>query len=476
MRAHRPASILGLLVVMLYGLTACGSPAEPPTSSVQQSALGATTKPPSTGKAAATPSTDEIVHSDNIKVIANVRLTAPFDAPEAWGTDLAFQGNYAFVGNYYGFTVHDISDPAKPKVVTRVLCPGGQNDISVSGDLLFLSIDEPRDAETCDSDSARPDGNTTPWEGIRIFDISDKADPKYVKAVATRCGSHTHAILPGAGKLLLYVSAPGPEPGSASCPAPHDGIAIVEVPLNSPASARVVADPPLFADRSGGSGEIGGCHDITLYPEKKLAAAACFGDGYLIDIADPVRPKVIHHVTDEENFSIWHSATFNNAGTKVVFSDELGGGISATCSPGVAENKGADAIYEISADRKLVKHAYFKIPREQTTQENCVAHNGSLIPVAGKDIMVQGWYMGGVSVFDFTDSDNPKEIAYFERGPLPAGEHLGGSWSAYYYNGYIYSSDITKGLDVLQIDDPLTDAAAKVRMTELNVQTQGAYG
>ncbi|MEW9533211.1 LVIVD repeat-containing protein [Microbispora sp. NPDC049125] len=426
--------------------------------------------------AAALPGQDEIRHSPNMKVVANVPLDAPFDGPQAWGTDLAFEGHYAFVGNYEGFTVHDIGDPAHPKAVARVSCPGGQNDVSVSGDLLFLSVDEPRTSDTCASEpgDSTSDGE---WEGIRIFDISDKANPRYLKSVKTECGSHTNAIVPGksADTLYLYVSSAGPEPGSKSCPAPHDNISIVEVPVDQPGDARVVAKPALFKGQDAEEG-LGGCHDITAYPEKGLAAGACYGDGVLMDISDPVNPRVLQTVTDEENFSIWHSATFNNDGTKIVFSDELGGGMAATCVPSGSPTKGADAIYELTPDHRLTRKGYFKIPRMQSAKENCVAHNGSLVPVPGRDIMVQAWYMGGVSVFDFTDPAKPVEIAYFERGPLPPGDQLGGSWSAYYYNGYIYSSDITKGLDVLRVDDPITDPAKSLRFKELNVQSQRSYG
>ncbi|KAB8184539.1 hypothetical protein FH610_015700 [Microbispora catharanthi] len=422
------------------------------------------------------PAQDEIRHSPNMTLVANVPLAAPFDGPDDWGTDMAFQGRYAFVGNYGGFTVHDIGDPQHPKAVARVECPGGQNDVSVSGDLLFLSVDEPRTDDTCASDAGDP-AAAGAWEGIRVFDISDKAHPRYLKSVRTECGSHTHAVVPGrdAGTVYLYVSSPGPEPDTTNCRPPHQNISIVEVPVADPGKARVVAKPELFAGRPAGEEETGGCHDITVYPDKHLAAGACFGDGVLLDISDPVHPTLLQTVRDEKNFSIWHSATFNNEGTKVVFSDEMGGGMAATCLPSVSATKGADAIYTLTPERRLVRQGYFKIPRVQSAEENCVAHNGALVPVPGRDVMVQGWYMGGVSVWDFTDSAHPREIAYFERGPLPPDLHLGGSWSAYYYNGYIYSSDITKGLDVLRLDDRRTDPAKAVRLKELNAQSQHAY-
>ncbi|MBB2915043.1 hypothetical protein FHS43_006358 [Streptosporangium becharense] len=440
---------------------AVSSSAGPATSSPAGAAAGSTTFPVSAG---------DVRVSANVKHVANVPPRAPLNGPQAWGTDLAFQGDHAFVGNFDGFTVFDISDPAKPSVVSQVLCPGEQNDVSVTGNLLFLSVDTARSGPGCDA--GRGGVETSSWEGIRIFDISDKAHPRFLSAVRTDCGSHTHTLVPGdAERVYLYVSSPGPEPQTPGCPAPHNKISVVEVPLKAPATAKVVSQPVLA--QVGEEAELlSGCHDITVYPEKNLAAAACFGDGILMDITDRANPKVLQHVKDEENFAIWHSATFNNDATKIVFGDELGGGVSATCDSTIAKTKGANAVYELGADRRLRRLGYFKIPREQTPEENCVAHNGSLLPIPGKDIMVQSWYQGGVSIWDFTDATAPREIGFFERGPV---QGVGGSWSAYYYNGHIYSSDISKGLDVLRIDDPLTDPAKQVKTTELNAQTQVSY-
>ncbi|MET8863072.1 hypothetical protein ABZW11_08975 [Nonomuraea sp. NPDC004580] len=405
--------------------------------------------------------------SPNIRHVANVPRTAPLNGEEDFNTDLAFQGDYAYVGNFGGFAIYDIGDPEKPRVVSQVSCPAQQNDVTIHGDLLILSIDEPRAGPECDA----ADGPRA-WEGLRIFDVSDKRSPRYVGAVQTECGSHTHTMVPAGETLYVYVSSPGPEPDSPTCPAPHELLQIVEVPLAAPENAKVVAKPNLFPDRATSDLD-SGCHDITAYPEKKVAAAACFGDGVLLDISDPVDPRVVQELTDTENFQIWHSATFNNEGTKVVFGDELGGGSQATCDRNTPQTKGANAIYDL-VDGRLEKRGYFKIPREQQQNENCVAHNGSLIPVPGKDVMVQSWYQGGVSIWDFTDSAAPKEIGFFDRGPFP-GDGIAGTWSAYYYNGYIYSSDIRAGLDVLKIDDPLTDPAAKVKMDDFNVQTQQSY-
>ncbi|MFI7420811.1 LVIVD repeat-containing protein [Nonomuraea sp. NPDC049684] len=411
--------------------------------------------------------TGEVLTSANVKHVANVPRSGPFAGDDDFNTDLAFQGDYAFVGNFAGFTIYDISDPAKPKTVSQVSCPAQQNDVSVHGDLLILSIDEPRDGEGCDS------GETSrAWEGLRLFDVSDKKSPRYVGAVRTDCGSHTHTMVPADDKLYVYVSSPGPEPDSQTCPAPHQNIQIVEIPLDDPRSAKVVAQPNIFSQQQN-TEMFAGCHDITAYPEKKLAAAACFGDGVLLDISDPVKPRVIQQIRDTENFQIWHSATFNNDATKVVFGDELGGGSQATCDPGTPRTKGADAVYDL-VNGKLERRGYFKIPRNQEKDENCVAHNGSLVPVKGRDVMVQSWYQGGVSIWDFTDSAAPKEIGFFERRRYPEGG-IAGSWSAYYYNGYIYSSDMREGLDVLRIDDPITDPAKQVKMADFNVQTQKSY-
>jgi hypothetical protein len=214
-----------------------------------------------------------------------------------------------------------------------------------------------------------------------------------------------------------------------------------------------------------------------VFPAVGLAAGACSGNGILLDISDPVHPKRLDAAADK-NFAYWHSATFNNDGTKVIFTDEWGGGTRPRCRATDLPNWGADAIFDI-VDKKLVFKGYYKMPAAQTETENCVAHNGSLVPVPGRDIMVQAWYQGGVSVFDFTDSTTPVEIAFFDRGPLDAKSlMLGGFWSAYWYNGHIYGSEIARGIDIFQLtpSDYLTqnelDAALMIRSEELNTQEQ----
>jgi hypothetical protein len=424
------------------------------------------------------PGVDEIAHSDNITPLAHVPRSAGLPGTNS---DIAFQGRYAFAGNYDGFVVYDIGRPDAPEIVAQVLCPGSQNDISVSGDLLFLSVDSSRSDDSCASTSRSPT-QADSWEGIRVFDISDVRSPRYVAAVETACGSHTHTLVPDRRDVYVYVSSYSPSPAFPDCQPPHDGISVVRVPRDAPGRAALSGFELVFPDGGfpgdANSAVTTGCHDITAYPRLRLAAGACMGDGVLMDISRPDRPRVIDRVTDAENFAFWHSATFSQDGSKVVFTDELGGGVGATCDAETGDEMGANGIYHITGrgdGRQLEFRSYFKIPRHQAATENCVAHNGSLIPARGRDIMVQAWYQGGVSVWDFTDSARPREIGYFERGPVTADMlAFGGSWSAYYYNGHIYSND-QKGLDVLRIDDPRTNSAGGVRLDELNAQTQPSY-
>ncbi|GAA4205953.1 hypothetical protein GCM10022252_67340 [Streptosporangium oxazolinicum] len=435
-------------------------------------------------QAADIPAPGEIAKSANIEHVLNVVKPA---ALTDINTDMAFQDNYAYVGNYSGFSIYDIKRPSRTSLVSSVVCPGGQMDLAVYGDLLFAAVDSSRNNDSCSS-VGQSAATKESWEGIRIFDVRDKKNPKYVKSVETNCGSHTLTLVPGKGRdrrnVYVYVSSYSPSASFPDCQPPHDKISIIKVPLRDPASAAVAATPVLFPD-GGNPGETlpypertsatSGCHDITAYPEKDIAAGACMGEGILMDISNPLQPKVTATARDDQNFAFWHSATFNNEGTKVIFTDELGGGTSATCNEAIGPNRGANAYYDIKRG-KLTFKSYFKIGRHQADTENCVAHNGSLIPVKGKDIMVQAWYQGGISVVDFTDSTRPKEIAFFERGPDNTAPALsGGFWSAYYYDGHIYGSDFNLGLDVLKINDRRTDGAERVRFGILNAQTQASY-
>ena len=343
---------------------------------------------------------------------------------------------------------------------------------------------------------------------MRIFDITDLKNPKQVAAVQTCRGSHTHTLVPDPkdkSRIFLYASGTGgvrsgEELVGCSGKDPKDdpntslfSIDVIEVPIANPSQARIVNQPRLFASAEGNLAGLwaGGdhgpntqrtsttnqCHDITVYSEIGLAAGACSGNGILMDIKDPRNPKRLDYVFDK-GFAYWHSATFNNDGTKVLFSDEWGGGGRPRCRAVDPLTWGADAIYDI-VDNKMVFKGYYKMPAAQTEQENCVAHNGSLIPVPGRDIMVQSLYQGGLTVFDFTDSANPKEIAYFDRGPISGGGMVsGGYWSSYWYNGNIYGSEIARGIDVFRLkpseflSQNEIDAAMQFRLQEFNSQNQ----
>ncbi len=415
--------------------------------------------------------------SRNLSLLANLPKTGPFESTTAYNSDLAFWGDYAIQGNYQGFQITDIRDPRAPLPVAQVLCPGSQNDVSVWQHLIITSTDSSRNTSACEGNVPQTAQDPASWEGIRIFDWSDPAAPELVTAVETDCGSHTHTILPEADRILVYVQSYGPNPEFPDCQPPHDKISIVEIPLDDPASAAVIAEPVLFPDGGfpgipGQTSATSGCHDITVYQAIGLAAGACMGEGIMMDISDPVNPVVLSSVTDP-NFAFWHSATFSNDGETVVFTDELGGGGQPTCNPTVGPERGADAIYDATDPANPVLASYFKIPRTQSNDENCVAHNGSLIPVPGRDVLVQAWYQGGVSVIDFTDPYRPRELGWFDRGPFvdEAGQPgLAGAWSSYFYRGRIFSNEIQRGLDVLTFRSPL--AVRAQRQDHLNAQSQ----
>ena len=440
-------------------------------------------------------------------------------------SDLAFQGNRLFLGNFYGVNIFDISNPAKATLLTSMVCPGGQGDPSVYKNLMFMSVEMANGRLDCgtqgfpapppppagqEGKQQLPAAQKDRFRGVRIFDISDIRKPKQVAAVQTCRGSHTHTLVVDPNdkeNVYIYVSgtsfvrqaeelpgcsgeAPDKDPNTALF-----RIEVIKVPLAAPQDAKVVSSPRLFMDprtgvlnalSSGGTHSPKGltkpsdsdqCHDITVYTSLGLAAGACSGNGILLDIKDPVNPKRLDAVNDP-NYAYWHSASFSNDGKKVLFTDEWGGGMGARCRATDPNKWGADAVFRVE-DNKLKFASYYKLPAAQGDTENCVAHNGSLIPVPGRDIAVQAWYQGGISVMDFTDAEHPVEIAYFDRGPIyPNMLVLGGHWSAYWYNGHIYGSEIARGLDIFELTPTkfLTqneiDAAKTVRMSEFNVQNQ----
>ncbi len=390
-------------------------------------------------------------------------------------TDMAFSGDLLVAGNYHGFNVYRLGDDGIPQLASSIVCPGGQGDVSIAGDLLLMSVQDSRARKDCGLQGIESNISDERFRGLRIFDISDVTRPRQVGQVQTCRGSHTHSIVSADDqRLVVYNSGTSYVRDDRELPGCFErggdntalfSIDVIEIPLADPAVARIVDSPRIFAQdgriaglwRGGDHGEgtqetrvTDQCHDITVFPSLNLAAGACSGNGIILDIADPLAPKRLDVVTDT-GFAYWHSATFNNDGTKVLFTDEWGGGGRPRCQAGDPMTWGANAIYAIE-DGKLAFRSLYKLPAPQSDVENCVAHNGSIIPVPGRDIFVQAWYQGGISVIDFTDAENPFEIAYFDRGPVDADQLItGGYWSAYWYNGRIYATEISRGLDVFAL-------------------------
>ena len=394
-------------------------------------------------------------------------------------TDMAFKDDVLVTGNYHGFNVYRLTDAKTPTLLSSIVCPGGQGDVSIVGNLLIMSVEETRGRVDCGLQGVSDDVSKDRFRGLRVFDISDLTSPRQVGQVQTCRGSHTHSVVfEDKDRIVVYNSGTsgvrkGEELPGCVGEVPGDNrtalfrIDVIEIPKADPSKSRIVDSPAVFADEA--TGRLGGlwlgghhgegtqetsetdqCHDITVFPTRKLAAGACSGNGIIFDISDPLKPKRLDAVTDK-GFAYWHSATFNNDGTKVIFTDEWGGGTFPRCRSYDPRNWGADAIYDIVSN-KLIYRGTYKLPAAQTETENCVAHNGSIVPVPGRDIFVQAWYQGGLSVIDFTDSTKPTEIAFFDRGPISdKATVLGGYWSTYWYNGRIYGTEIARGLDVLEL-------------------------
>jgi hypothetical protein len=444
-------------------------------------------------------------------------------------SDMAFQGDHAFVGSFNGFNIYNIANPANPTTVATVICPGFQGDMSVYGNLLFMSVEDANARDNCTTDPARP-----VFRGVRIFDISNISNPVQVAGVQTCRGSHTHTLVEDdsdPSSVYIYVSGTSNIVRTAAELAGCDGnssntptganptkwrIEVIKVPLAAPQNAAIVNEPRLFANEAGAVNGLqnapqttehpcapatpprtgcninpalppgstwspapitDACHDITVYEELDIAAGACEGNGLLIDISDPADPRRIDAVADPL-WAYWHGATFSNDGRYVIFTDEWGGGTGARCRAADDLKWGGDAIYEIVGD-ELVFRSYYKLPVAQTNQENCVSHIPSLVPIPGRDVMVQAWYQGGASLVDFEDPENPREIGYFDRGPV-SGTSLvfGGFWSTYWYNGVTYGSELHRNFDVMALT-PTSEisaneiaAAREVQWDRLNVQTQ----
>jgi hypothetical protein len=523
--------------------------------------------------------------------IWNLRMVSHVPSPAGFAgitnSDLAFYKTDVIQGNYNGFQIWDISNPSAPRLRTAKICPASQSDVSVYQNLLFVSAEAPTARLDCGTQAPRETVSKERIRGLRIFDITDIDNPKYLTNVQTCRGSHTHTVVhdPKDSKnVYVYISGTSgvrPTEELARCNADPGAantalfrIEVIKIPLDHPKKADVVSGAAIFADnsklgslrntlghgqspadlenggrggRGGGGGRAGGrggrgalaenataadsarfhfqqayaalapltdastkadtarfnksadslasmykqvrpplplprgtltqCHDITVYPDAGIAGGACAGMGLLLDIRDVANPKRVGAVADS-NFSFWHSATFSNDGSMVLFSDEWGGGGAPYCRAKDPKEWGADAIFRI-VDNKMVFQSYYKMPAAQTQLENCVAHNGSLIPIPGRTIMVQAWYQGGLSIFEWSDPAHPHEIGFFDRGPNDSTRAMGGGyWSAYWYNGHIIGSEMQRGLDVFELTPSAAitqneiDAAKSVQWNFLNVQDQ----
>ena len=488
--------------------------------------------------------------AQGLRLVSFSKKPAAFDSARGLtfiNSDLAFRDHYVYQGNFAGFMVWDVANPAAPKMVAVVPCITAQGDPSIIGNLLFISAEGPGNRVDCAKGGIKDTtDHTDHMAGVRIYDVSNPAAPRLIKNVQTCKGSHTHTVVndPKSGVVYIYVSGnQGARPASelAGCNNGTDAadvnnslyrLDVIKVPLKHPEQAAVVTGARIFTglepaatsamrreqmeeraaqraarlaaggQQQGGARQAGdplrstgprNCHDVTAYPYLHLLAGACASYGLLVDVTNPEKPVRLDAKADT-NFSLWHTAVFSNDGSKVVFTDEWGGGTSPMCQATSMMEMGGNAILTIK-NHKMTQHAYFKIPSQQTAQENCVSHNGGLLPVPGRDLMVQGWYQGGIDISDFTDPDHPFEVAFFDRGPVdppPApGDSaasisrqrgtIGGSWGAYYWNGYIYSSELARGFDVLELvpTEKLSAneiAAAKlVRMEQYNPQSQPHY-
>jgi hypothetical protein len=454
---------------------------------------------------------DAGIATKGMRLLATAPKPAPFDSVRGLtfvNSDLAFRGNLVYQGNFAGFSIWDVSNPSAPVMMSVVPCITSQGDPSIIGNLLFVSAEGGGNRNDCAKGGVQNPADH--MAGVRIYDVSNPRMPRLVKNVQTCKGSHTHTVIPhpkDKGIVYIYVSgSQGAREAMAGCvngtdPADETNslyrLDVIKVPLANPEAAEVVTGARIFTG-IGGAARRGGreaaatgprnCHDVSAYPAFGLLAGACGSHGLLVDVSNPERPMRLDAAADT-NFSLWHTAVFSNDGTKLLFTDEWGGGTGPMCQATSMMEMGGNTVLTIGKDRKMTQHAYFKIPTGQTAQENCVSHNGSLIPVPGRDIMVQGWYQGGVSVLDFTDADKPFEMAFFDRGPIDAapaagdttrrrGGTIGGSWGAYWYNGYVYSSEMARGLDILEMlpSEHLSAnelAAAKlVMMEEFNPQSQ----
>jgi hypothetical protein len=438
--------------------------------------------PPAAGSHNADEHSPNAVRFENIPRSSEFRFGDPAQG-QSFQSDLAFTGKYAIAGNYNGFRIIDISNPTNPEVVRDVWCPGPQNDVSVWGDAIVVSVDDVLTSSSCSATRANPQTLETGWEGLRVFSLrqvlADTPDPdgftrlEPVAAIYTACGSHTHTGVPQGNRVLIYVSSyslrSGPDCGPHDDPSDthnpvHMKISIAEVFPTNPAASRFLKtspiDMPLWTDLVGvpGFNPLGGCHDIQVYVQKKLAAAACASVGQLWDISDPANPKTLDPFweVDEPDVDFYHSGAFTWDARVVIFGDESTDGDCST--------RHGQIWFHGRATGALL--GAFQIPRPQAPGDYCSAHLFHVLKTGHGYRLVASWYTGGLTVVNFTHPSRAREVAFYD--PFLAGD-TEGLWSAYAYNGFVYSNGLFRGFDSYFVAPA---RAGGKKLTSFNPQTQ----
>jgi hypothetical protein len=421
------------------------------------------------------------ISSQNVKLLGNLD-----DGGDVRQSDLAFDGKLAYAGNYAGFRVIDISAPARPRLVADVRCHGPQGDVSVYRGLVFQSVDSPQSSEACDSATVTA---STPgmFEGVRIFDASNPAEPTLIRGVQTACGSHTHTLVPDPAKdrVLVYVSsyplgnaALGPDCQSRQTGDGHGKISIIDVPLSNPAGATVSEyrlDAGTEVASYLGAFDFTACHDISVNTAIKRAAAACLSEAQIWDISDPAEPRFLARhddpVVNTANIDLWHSASFSWDGKVVAFGDESGGGGQARCA-NPDDRQGRIHFMDLKTMEAAGRTgpaqllADYKVPRAETG--TCTMHNFNFVPLRdGRKVLVSSAYTAGTTFVDVDKLIATKSAAASEIGFYRA--HGTNTWSSYWYNGHAYGND-ERGLDIYLMSDRAR--AGEVRLPYLNPQTQ----
>jgi hypothetical protein len=368
-------------------------------------------------------------------------------------TDIAFWGKLAIQGNWDGFNIRNIAAPGNPKQVGRAFCDGGQGDVVVYKNIVVRTWDAPASGTTMCGGQPVPAG----FEGVHVFDISDLKAPKLVGSVDLECGTHTATGIPDKknGRLLVYSSN-----SNAPCP----WFDVIEVPLKDPAAAKWLRSEP--SDHT--------CHDIGVILGKTMKAACAGGEGVRVfslggknggSLEDP---ELLFHIDESASgVTIGHSATWTWDGKVIVFGHEPGGGVAPECEATDDPLKRTYFFYDGKTGAKL---GQWTMTRTQSATENCTLHNLNTVPLrSGKYVLVHGSYQSGTSVVEFTDPANPKELAWSDPPPIVPTD-LGGAWSSYWYNNFIYETNITEGLNIFRFSGKQT--AGAMRLAYLNPQTQ----